>query len=35
MKFPLIYFYKLNHRFTFILFTIINYRYINLKECKR
>lgn len=27
--------YKLNHRFIFILFIIINYRYINLKECKR
>lgn len=31
----MIYFYKLNHRFIFILFININYRYINLKECKR
>ena len=35
IKFSLIYFYELNHRFIFILFIIINYRYINLKECKR
>ena len=35
IKFSLIYFYKLNCRFIFILFIIINYRYINLKECKR
>ena len=35
IKFSMICFYKLNHRFIFILFIIINYRYINLKECKR